>query len=171
MILCMVLLVATSLACAESSAPGEVNAGEPNTTRAITDDPNPVGQSIVDDPEPIGVEGQGFMFRDHPGVVIYNEGHVKDPDWQWTRLNRLTERRGTWWPLDENTPDDATDSDEECQDYVDDACEGAGFGTGKAGDAEVGPADENGCKTCLGECTGGCNENGCPQAGITQCPD
>ena len=142
MILCLVLLVAASLA---------------------------VAHPTVSNPYLVPVEGQGFLFHDNPGYVIYNEGHVNDPSWKWTLMNRLAERRGTWWPEDENTPAGATVSDEDCQDYVVDACEEAGFGTGKAGDASVGDPHANGCQTCMGACTGGCNENGCPHAGVTQC--
>ncbi len=41
-----------------------------------------VGHPTVSNPYLVPAEGQGFLFHDNPGVVIYNEGHVKDPDWQ-----------------------------------------------------------------------------------------
>lgn len=119
--------------------------------------------------KPIGVEGQGFLFADNPGAVVFNQGHVDHLKWEWVLMNRNTLRRGSWYPLDEDALG-ATDSKTECQDYVDEECEGAGFGGG-GGDADVGPADAHGCVTCLGKCSGGCNENGCPHAGVTECPD
>lgn len=143
-----------------------------------TADP-PTPDTIIDECDPAGIqanichaisllapgaEAEAILFNDHPGAVFPAPGGTID---DWMLMNLRTNRVNVWMPWSAASLG-ATDSKEACQDYVDDACEDAGFGGGKS-DASVGPEDSNGCQICSGSCSGGCNENGCPIAAVQAC--
>lgn len=63
------------------------------------------------------------------------------------------------------SPADACGSQDECTDATDTACGDAGFG-GVKDETVLITVQEDGGMNCSGDCTDGCNENGCPVAMI-----
>ena len=162
LILCLVLLVAASLALGTNTDP---------VKETVVDDAEPVAATITEGPDPIRLllttvagEGHGVFFPEAKGMIVLPPGNVD----KWKLNEQRGRRLNVWIPGDLTL---AIPTTEECQEEVNSACSDAGFGSG-SGDATVSDPDEDGCVICGGKCTGGCNVNNeCPNALFQFCED